>query len=102
MEVKQITLGSALFMYTGCSNQARRGPLLMLCPECLGLHHDHCRECEVEADATLRWRSHSLCGSHAKTTPSGEDLSDLVLASRKRQLSITLRMELHKAAAHAA
>ena len=74
----------------------------MKCPMCVSLNREHSRQCEIEAATTLRQRDESVRVSNGRA--SGNDPSDteLLLASRKRQMQIASELERHRAADHVA
>ncbi len=57
--------------------------------------------CEVEATAILQQRYDTFVQPQAEAPPDVER-DEMVLLSRKRQASITSRLERHKARAHSA
>jgi hypothetical protein len=74
----------------------------MKCPICESLNREHSRECEIEAAAVIRQGSELVRTSRADSSGTDQNLVEAALASRKRQLKITSRLQQHKAAAHAA
>jgi len=74
----------------------------MLCPVCAALNREHTRECEVEAKAILQQRSRWLTAPDENTSASDEKCHEVVLTSRKRQIQITSKLDMHKAKGHAA
>jgi hypothetical protein len=74
----------------------------MECPVCAALNREHTRECEVEAKAILQQRSRWLTASDGNTSASDQECHEVVLMSRKRQVQINSRIDLHKARGHAA
>ena len=74
----------------------------MKCPTCASLNREHSRQCEIEAATTLRQRDESVrasAGSSSGTAPSD---TEVLIASRKRQMQIASELERHRAADHAA
>ena len=71
----------------------------MQCPVCSALNREHSRECEAEATATLRQRCQSLLPLSG-TTSVHDPVDSIVLNSRKRQASITFRLDQHRAQDH--
>ena len=74
----------------------------MKCPMCASLNRQHSRQCEIEAATTLRQRDESVRMSKGRS--SRNDLSDteLLLASRKRQMQIAAELQRHRAVDHVA
>ena len=74
----------------------------MKCPICEALHRDHSRECQLEAETILQQRFELLSPVHAKTRAAEQETESIVLNSRKRQMEIASRLDLHKTTHHAA
>jgi hypothetical protein len=74
----------------------------MRCPICEDLHRDHSRECQLEAKAVLQQRSRLLSWLRLETRAEERETEEIVLNSRKRQIKISARIDLHKASHHAA
>jgi hypothetical protein len=74
----------------------------MKCQICASVNREHSRQCEIEATTILRQRDESVRMSKGRT--SGNDASDteVLLASRKRQMQIASELERHRAADHVA
>jgi hypothetical protein len=74
----------------------------MECPVCATLNREHSRECEIEATAMLQERSRWVGTCRPESSGPDENISNVILTSRKRQMRIALRLHEHKAVAHAA
>ena len=74
----------------------------MQCPVCAALHREHNHECEVEAKAILNQRSRLISYSGSDSSTRDQECQDVVLTSRKRQVQISSKIEMHKAKGHAA
>ena len=74
----------------------------MICPMCASLNREHSRQCEIEAATILRQRDESVRVSNGRTSGNDPGDTELLLASRKRQMQIASELERHRAADHVA
>jgi hypothetical protein len=76
----------------------------MRCPVCDQLHHEHSLACKQEATASLEQRYETILRLPLESADAQrlQECEHNILASKKRQLKITTRLEVHKALAHSA
>ena len=74
---------------------------LMTCPICEFLNREYDRECQIEGAAILKERSESLRGPQRSGRESGQNVAEVVLESRKRQMQLASKLQLHRAEDHA-
>jgi len=72
----------------------------MRCPICEDLHRDQSRECQTEAKAVLQQRFRLISWLRLETRAEERETEAIVLNSRKRQVQIAARIDLHKANHH--
>ena len=74
----------------------------MKCPMCASLNREHSRQCEIEAATILRQRDESVRMPKGRTSANDPSDTEVLLASRKRQMQIASELERHRAANHVA
>jgi len=74
----------------------------MPCLVCESLHREHSRACEEEAKAILEQYKPLFHDCPAPASAPDQNLDDVILVSRKRQLKLASELNEHVALAHAA
>ena len=74
----------------------------MLCAICESLQREHGRACEEEAKAILEQNRPLFQEGDGPVTAPDQNLQDVILGTRRRQLKIATELNEHRSRAHAA